>query len=87
MLLSVEGNPLIVHDEPVLENGQVVGLTTSGAKGVRTGLTLALALVQRGAGRDAGADGSAQFRSRYRGNVYMRQRFSPSRPMTRAAKG
>jgi 4-methylaminobutanoate oxidase (formaldehyde-forming) len=46
VLLSLQGNPLIVHDEPVLENGQVVGLTTSGAKGARTGLTLALALVR-----------------------------------------
>jgi outer membrane protein TolC len=45
VLLSVEGSPLILHDEPVLENGLVVGLTTSGAKGVRCGLTLALALV------------------------------------------
>ena len=45
VLLSVEGSPLIVHDEPVLENGLVVGLTTSGAKGVRSGLTLALAMV------------------------------------------
>jgi 4-methylaminobutanoate oxidase (formaldehyde-forming) len=46
VLLSVDGKPLIVHDEPVLENGQVVGLTTSGARGARTGLTLALALVK-----------------------------------------
>jgi 4-methylaminobutanoate oxidase (formaldehyde-forming) len=45
VLLDVQGHPLIIHDEPVLENGKVVGLTTSGAKGVRTGLTLALALV------------------------------------------
>ncbi|MFT3988125.1 GcvT family protein [Aestuariivirga sp.] len=45
VLLDVEGHPLILHDEPVMENGKVVGLTTSGAKGVRTGLTLALALV------------------------------------------
>jgi glycine cleavage system aminomethyltransferase T len=46
VLLSIEGQPLIVHDEPVLENGKIVGLTTSGARGVRTGLTLALALVE-----------------------------------------
>ncbi|WP_374334124.1 glycine cleavage T C-terminal barrel domain-containing protein, partial [Aestuariivirga sp.] len=46
VLLSVAGNPLIVHDEPVLENGKVAGLTTSGAQGARTGLTLALALVK-----------------------------------------
>lgn len=45
VLLEVSGNPLIVHDEPVRENGRTVGLTTSGAMGVRTGLTLALALV------------------------------------------
>jgi 4-methylaminobutanoate oxidase (formaldehyde-forming) len=45
VLLSLEGRPLVVHDEPVLENGTVVGLTTSGAMGVRTGLSLALALV------------------------------------------
>jgi glycine cleavage system aminomethyltransferase T len=45
VLFSVEGHPLIIHDEPVIENGKVVGLTTSGAKGVRTGLTLAFGLV------------------------------------------
>ncbi len=45
VLLRLEGHPLIVHDEPVIENGVVVGLTTSGAKGARTGLTLALALI------------------------------------------
>jgi 4-methylaminobutanoate oxidase (formaldehyde-forming) len=46
VLLSIEGQPLIVHDEPVLEHGKVVGLTTSGTRGSRTGLTLALALIQ-----------------------------------------
>ena len=46
VLLSVEGQPLILHDEPVFESGRVVGLTTSGARGVRTRLTLALALIQ-----------------------------------------
>ena len=53
VLLSVEGDPLILHDEPVLENGEVVGLTTSGAKGARTGLTLALALVRVAPGETA----------------------------------
>ena len=46
VLLSISGDPLILHDEPVIEDGVVIGLTTSGAKGVRTGLTLALALVR-----------------------------------------
>jgi 4-methylaminobutanoate oxidase (formaldehyde-forming) len=45
VLLSIEDHPLILHDEPVTENGQVIGTTTSGAKGVRTGLTLALAMI------------------------------------------
>ena len=42
-LLQVEGSPLMLHDEPVFENNQVVGLTTSGTLGVRTGLTLSFA--------------------------------------------
>lgn len=45
VLLSVEGNPLVLHDEPVWEGDRVVGLTTSGGKGARTGLTLAFALL------------------------------------------
>ncbi|WP_299847436.1 FAD-dependent oxidoreductase [uncultured Roseovarius sp.] len=50
VLLDVEGHPLILHDELVLEDGNVVGLTTSGGKGARTGLTLALALIDIGPG-------------------------------------
>lgn len=46
VLCEVEGSPLVLHDEPVWENGRVVGLTTSGAHGPRTGLTLAFALVE-----------------------------------------
>ncbi len=61
VLLSIEGCPLIVHDEPVLENGRVVGLTTSGAKGVRTGLTLALALVKVARGETAAEIAARKF--------------------------
>jgi len=61
VLLSLEGNPLVVHDEPVLENGQVVGLTTSGAKGARSGLTLALALVRVTAGETPTQTAARQF--------------------------
>ena len=46
VLCEVEGSPLVLHDEPVWENGRVVGLTTSGARGPRTGLTLAFTLVE-----------------------------------------
>lgn len=45
VLLDVSGHPLILHDEPICENGAVVGMTTSGARGARTGLTLALGVV------------------------------------------
>ncbi|WP_422026067.1 GcvT family protein [Roseovarius sp.] len=45
VLCQVEGGPLVLHDEPVWEGGRVVGLTTSGARGPRTGLTLAFAMV------------------------------------------
>jgi 4-methylaminobutanoate oxidase (formaldehyde-forming) len=46
VLLSLDGDPLMLHDEPVHDTGGIVGLTTSGARGVRTGLTLALALIR-----------------------------------------
>jgi 4-methylaminobutanoate oxidase (formaldehyde-forming) len=45
VLMQVEGDPLVLHDEPVWESGRVVGLTTSGGRGARTGLTLAFALI------------------------------------------
>ena len=35
----------MLHDEPVWEAGKVVGLTTSGALGVRTNLTLAFGFI------------------------------------------
>jgi len=46
VLCRVAGGPLVLHDEPVWEDGRVVGLTTSGARGPRTGLTLAFAMVE-----------------------------------------
>lgn len=45
-LFRVDGGPLMLHDEPIREGGRVVGLTTSGGRGPRTGLTLALGLVE-----------------------------------------
>ena len=45
MLLRLEGAPLSLHDEPILEHGRIVGLTTSGARGPRTGLSLAFGLI------------------------------------------
>lgn len=70
VLLSVDGSPLIVHDEPVLENGKVVGLTSSGAQGVRTGLTLGLALVQIAPGETAAETAGRNFAVDVAGTPY-----------------
>lgn len=45
IMLDVEGQPLLLHDEPVLEEDRIVGFTTSGGYGPRTGRHLALACV------------------------------------------
>jgi 4-methylaminobutanoate oxidase (formaldehyde-forming) len=37
--------PLLLHDEPIYRDGEPVGRTTSGGRGFRTGLTLALGYV------------------------------------------
>ena len=46
IMLEVKGEPLLLHDEPVLEDGRVIGFTTSGGYGPRTGLHLAFAYVE-----------------------------------------
>ncbi|SLN18980.1 4-methylaminobutanoate oxidase (formaldehyde-forming) [Roseovarius albus] len=48
-LFDVSGDPLMLHDELIIEEGQVVGLTTSGGRGARTGKTLAFGLIGVGA--------------------------------------
>ncbi len=40
-----DGPPLLLHDEPVYRSGKLVGQTTSGARGFRTGDNLCLATV------------------------------------------
>lgn len=44
-LFEVNGHALMLHDEPILESGTIIGLTTSGTRGVRTGLSLAFGLI------------------------------------------
>lgn len=50
MLFHVHGDGLILHDEPIFESGNWVGLTTSGAVGPRTGLNLAFGLIKTAPG-------------------------------------
>ncbi len=45
VMFDLPSHPLVLHDEPIWEDGRVVGLTTSGARGARTGRTLALGLI------------------------------------------
>ncbi len=45
VLMQIEGSALMLHDEPIFEEGRHVGFTTSGARGPRTGLNLCFALV------------------------------------------
>lgn len=70
VLMNVDGAPLILHDEPVWEGERVVGLTTSGAKGARTGLTLALAMIDIGVGENAGQTANRTFRIEVAGRMY-----------------
>lgn len=70
VLLQVEGHPLILHDEPIREGGAVVGLTTSGARGARTGLTLALGLVSVAPGETAEETCARRFAVEVAGHSY-----------------
>ena len=61
VLFDMPDHPLVLHDEPIREGGRVVGLTTSGARGARTGKTLALGLVEIALGEDAAATAARKF--------------------------
>lgn len=45
ILLQVHSDALMLHDEPVFEDGTHVGLTTSGGRGARTSLNLCFAMI------------------------------------------
>ncbi len=45
-LFDVSDAPLLLHDEPIWRGGRVVGLTTSGAQGARTGKHLCFGLIE-----------------------------------------
>lgn len=70
VLFDLPGHPLVLHDEPIRENGRVVGLTTSGARGVRTGMTLALGMVDVAAGEGLAATAERKFEIEIAGRCY-----------------
>ncbi|HQU66991.1 MAG TPA: FAD-dependent oxidoreductase [Albidovulum sp.] len=70
VLFDVDGATLILHDEPIRENGKVVGLTTSGAKGARTRRVLALGLVAIAKGETLAETSARQFEIEIAGRRY-----------------
>lgn len=70
ILMQVEGNALMLHDEPVFEGGQHVGFTTSGARGPRTGLNLCFALVSTDPGETKAQTCARSFAVKVAGKDY-----------------
>lgn len=70
ILLEVAGDPLLLHDEPVWESGTCVGLTSSGAKGPRTGKNLCFANVAIAPGETLKETQARQFEIEVAGKRY-----------------
>ncbi len=70
LLLQVEGEALMLHDEPIYEGGRHVGLTTSGARGPRTGLNLCFGLVATEPGEALSDTYARKFTVRVAGQDY-----------------
>jgi 4-methylaminobutanoate oxidase (formaldehyde-forming) len=77
VLFELPDHPLILHDEPIWERDRVVGLTTSGAKGPRTGKTLAFGLVTVTPGESLSHSVTRQFEIEVAGRRY------PALPLAR----
>ncbi len=88
-LLQVDGRPLVLHDEPVHEGNQVVGLTTSGTQGVRTDQTLAFAYIDIATDETPAQTAERQLQIEIGGNNYpatclLRPPFDPAGKRMRA---
>ena len=70
VLLQIQGDALMLHDEPVFEGSEHVGLTTSGAIGPRTGLSLAFALISARPGETLAETYARRFTVRVAGKDY-----------------
>lgn len=70
VLMQIEGEALMLHDEPVFEGDQHVGFTTSGARGPRTGLNLCLALVSTDPGETKAQTCARSFTVKVAGKDY-----------------
>lgn len=72
-LFEVSGGPLMLHDELIIEGGKVVGLTTSGGRGARTGKTLAFGLIGVGPDETLAATCARKFEIEVAGKRYPAQ--------------
>ncbi len=82
-LFQLKGTPLVLHDEPIWEDGRVVGLTTSGGKGARTGMFLAFGLIDIAPGETRAQTTARKFEieiagQMYQAHVLLRPPFDPS---------
>lgn len=89
ILLSVVGEALLLHDEPVFEGDRHVGLTTSGGRGPRTGLNLCFAMVDVAPGETLSQTCERKFTIQVAGQDYSaeplrRPPFDPSGERMRA---
>ncbi|UXX82553.1 GcvT family protein [Roseovarius pelagicus] len=83
VMFDLPTHPLVLHDEPVWEKGRIVGLTTSGARGARTGRTLALAMIDIAPGEKLTESQTRHFEieiagQRHPANLLMRPPFDPT---------
>ncbi|MEO1140785.1 MAG: FAD-dependent oxidoreductase [Pseudomonadota bacterium] len=70
VLMQIDDDALMLHDEPVFEGDKHVGFTTSGARGPRTGLNLCFAMLATEPGETAEQTCSRQFTVRVAGRDY-----------------
>ena len=70
VLFQIEGNALMLNDEPIYEGDTHVGLTTSGAIGARTGLNLAFGMISQAPGETIEKTCARQFWVRVAGKDY-----------------
>ncbi len=77
ILMQIEGEALMLHDEPVYDGDTHIGFTTSGARGPRTGLNLAFGLVEVDQGETLAETCARQLRVRVAGRDH------PATPLTK----
>ena len=71
MSFAVKGShPLLLHDEPIYRDGSLVGRTTSGGRGFRTGLTLCMGYVECEPGTSRASLLDAIYRVAVAGEIY-----------------